>query len=80
MADDRHNTATILEENFTDEESAASGTTALITDHLLVPPKEDLHGMLRYQAMLHRQLNQTIAELERVQGLRKGEKTKPVLN
>jgi len=44
-----------------------------ITDHLLLPPKEELDKQMRYEAMLNKQLNHSIAELERLQRRRNGE-------
>ena len=44
-----------------------------MTDHLFLPEKEELDKLLRYEAMINRQLNHAIAELERVQARRKGE-------
>ncbi len=43
-----------------------------MTDHLFLPEKEELDKLLRYEAMINRQLNHAIAELERVQARRKG--------
>jgi hypothetical protein len=48
-----------------------------MTDHLFLPEKEELDKLLRYEAMINRQLNQAIAELERVQARRKGEEPPP---
>jgi hypothetical protein len=48
-----------------------------ITDHLFLPGKEELDRLLRYEAMINRQLNHAIAELERVQARRKGEALPP---
>jgi len=42
-----------------------------MTDHLFLPEKEELDKLLRYEAMINRQLNHAIAELERVQARRK---------
>jgi hypothetical protein len=42
-----------------------------ITDHLFLPSKEDLEKLLRYQALINRQLNYAIGELERLQTRRK---------
>ncbi len=36
-------------------------------DHLFPPEKEELEKLLRYEAMINRELNHAIAELERVQ-------------
>jgi hypothetical protein len=47
-----------------------------MTDHLFLPEKEDLDKLLRYEAMINRQLNHAIAELERVQARRKREATR----
>jgi hypothetical protein len=44
-----------------------------ITDHLLLPPKEELDKLLRVEAMISKQLNHAIAELERLQRRRNGE-------
>jgi hypothetical protein len=44
-----------------------------MTDHLYLPEKEDLDKLLRYEAMINRQLNEAIAELERLQERSKGE-------
>jgi hypothetical protein len=48
-----------------------------ITDHLLLPEKEELDKLMRYEAAITRQLNHAIAELERLQARRKGEATPP---
>jgi len=49
------------------ELSALSGPEIdAITDHLFLPPKEELDKLLRYEAMINRQLNHAIAELERI--------------
>ena len=44
-----------------------------MTDHLFLPSKEELDKLLRYEAMINRQLNHAIAELERLQRRRNGE-------
>jgi hypothetical protein len=44
-----------------------------LTDHLFLPEKEELDKLLRYEAMITRQLNHAIAELERIQARRKGD-------
>jgi len=44
-----------------------------ITDHLFVPPKEELDKLLRYEAMINKQLNHAIAELEQLQRRSNGE-------
>jgi hypothetical protein len=46
-------------------------------DHLFLPEKEELDKLLRYEAMINRQLNHAIAELDRVQARRKGDHTEP---
>jgi hypothetical protein len=48
-----------------------------MTDHLFLPPKEELDKLLRYEAMLNKQLNHGIAELERLQRHRNGESVPP---
>jgi len=56
------------------ELSALSGPEIdAITDHLFLPPKEELDKLLRYEAMINKQLNHAIAELERLQRRRNGE-------
>ena len=42
-----------------------------MTDHLFLPEKEELDKLLRYEAMINRQLNHAMGELERVQARRK---------
>jgi hypothetical protein len=44
-----------------------------MSDHLFLPGKDELDKLLRYEAMINRQLNHAIAELERIQARRKGE-------
>jgi hypothetical protein len=43
-----------------------------MTDHLFLPEKDELEKMLRYEAMINRQLNHALAELERLQARRNG--------
>ena len=43
-----------------------------LTDHLFLPEKEELDKLLRYEALITRQLNHAISELERLQERRKG--------
>ena len=47
-----------------------------ITDHLFLPSNEELDKLLRYEALLNRQLNHAFAELERLQTRRKEESTR----
>ena len=44
-----------------------------IIDHLFLPSKEELDKLLRYEAMINKQLNHALAELERLQWRRNGE-------
>jgi hypothetical protein len=44
-----------------------------MSDHLFLPEKDELDKLLRYEAMINRQLNHAIAELERLQARRKGD-------
>ena len=44
-----------------------------VIDHLFLPPKEELDKLLRYEAMITKQLNHAAAELERLQRRRNGE-------
>jgi hypothetical protein len=48
---------------------ASSGNEEMdaMTDHLFLPEKEELDKLLRYEAMVNRQLNHALAELERLQ-------------
>ena len=62
-------------DHLAEPESAPSSNaeTEGLTDHLFLPEKEELDRLLRYEAMINRQLNHAIGELERVQERRKGE-------
>ncbi len=62
-------------DDLAEPESAPSSNPEMdaMTDHLFLPEKEELDKLLRYEAMINRQLNHAIAELERVQARRKGE-------
>jgi hypothetical protein len=57
--------------------SSRDPVIAALTDHLFLPSKEDLEGLLRYEAMIHRQLNHALAELERLK-IRRKEGTVPL--
>jgi hypothetical protein len=54
-------------------ESSSSPELNAITDHLFLPEREELDKLLRYEAMINRQLNHAIAELERLQLRRKAD-------
>ena len=54
-----------------ESEPSSSPELNAITDHLFLPEKEELDKLLRYEAMINRQLNHAIAELERLQLRRK---------
>ena len=45
----------------------------VITDHLFLPSREEVDKLIRYEAMINKQLNHAVAELERVQMRRNGE-------
>ena len=52
-----------------DQPESAPSTSAemdSMTDYLFLPAKEDLDKLLRYEAMINKQLNQASAELERL--------------
>lgn len=57
------------------EEPEAAPTSSAemdaMTDHLFLPSREELDKLLRYEALINRQLNHVIAELERLQTRRK---------
>lgn len=59
------------------EHSDQAGSTNLepylATDHLFVPANGDLDKTLRYETMINKQLNHAIAQLERLQAMRKAE-------
>jgi hypothetical protein len=59
------------------EHSDQTGSTDLepylATDHLFVPSNGDLDKNLRYEVMINKQLNHAIAQLERLQAMRKAE-------
>jgi hypothetical protein len=61
-------------DDLAEPESAPSSSPEIdaMTDHLFLPEKEELDKLLRYEAMINRQLNHAITELERVQARRKG--------
>jgi len=46
-----------------------------LTDHLFLPGKDELDKLLRYEAMINRQLNHAITELERLQSRHKAGST-----
>src|SRR5438445_6785687 len=64
-------------DDLADPDSASSRDPEMdaLTDHLFLPEKEELDKLLRYEAMVNRQLNHAMGELERVQTRRKGEVT-----
>jgi len=43
-----------------------------MSDHLFLPGKDELDKLLRYEAMINRQPNHAISELERIQECRRG--------
>jgi hypothetical protein len=61
-------------DDLAEPESAPSRNPEMdaMTDHLFLPENEELDKLLRYEAMINRQLNHAITELERVQARRKG--------
>ena len=60
-------------DDLSEPESAPSRNSEMdaMTDHLFLPKNEELDKLLRYEAMINRQLNHAIAELERLQARRK---------
>ncbi len=64
-------------DDLADPDSASSRDPEMdaLTDHFFLPDKEELDRLLRYEAMVNRQLNHAMGELERVQTRRKGEAT-----
>ena len=74
LVEHSHNIHRSREGNFTDPESQSSSSPEMdsLTDHLFLPEKEELDKLLRYEAMITRQLNHAISELERLQARRKG--------
>jgi len=61
-------------DDLAEPESAASSNPEMdtMTGHLFLPGKEELDKSMRYEAMINRELNHAIGELERVQARRKG--------
>ena len=61
-------------DDLAEPESASSGSSEMdaLTAHLFLPEKEDLDKLLRYEAMINRQLNHAMGELDRVQTRREG--------
>ena len=76
LAEHRYQSTQSIADDLGDEESTPSSVSevASLTDHLFLLSKEDLDGVLRHQAMIHRQLNHVIAEIERVQAPKKRRK------
>ena len=62
-------------DDLAEPESAPSSNLEMdaLTDHLFLPEKEELDKSMRYEAMINRELNHAIGEIERVQARRKGE-------
>jgi hypothetical protein len=62
-------------DDLADPDSVPSSSPEMdgMTDHLFLPEKEELDKLLRFEAMINRQLNHAMGELERVQTRRKGE-------
>ena len=75
LAGNSHRLERLKASDLAEPESARSSNSEMegLTDHLFLPEKEELDKLLRYEAMISRQLNHAIAELERVQARRKGE-------
>jgi hypothetical protein len=63
-------------------ESTASSNLEMdaMTDHLFLPANDDLDKLLRYEAMINKQLNHAISELERLQARRKEGSTGPMFS
>jgi hypothetical protein len=74
LVEHSHHILRSRERDLTDPESQSSSSSEMdsLTDHLFLPEKDDLDKLLRYEAMISRQLNHAIAELERLQVRRKG--------
>src|SRR5437868_7490970 len=51
-----------------------------VIDHLFLPPKEELDKLLRFEAMITKQLNHAVADLERLQRRRNGELVPPPIS
>jgi hypothetical protein len=59
-----------------ESEASPSPEMDAMSDHLFLPGKDELDKLLQYEAMINRQLNHAISELERIQERRKG---KPIV-
>ena len=60
-------------DNLAEPESAPLSNPEMgMTDHLFLPEKDELDKLLRYEAMINRQLEHAMVELERLQARRKG--------
>ena len=77
LAEHRYELQQSKADDLAEPESAPSRNPEMdaMTDHLFLPENEELDKLLRYEAMINRQLNHALAELERVQARRKGEAT-----
>jgi hypothetical protein len=61
------------ESEHSDEAGAPDLEPDRATDHLFVPTNGDLNNILRYDVTINKQLNHAIAQLERLQAMRKAE-------
>jgi hypothetical protein len=77
LAEHRYELQRSKADDLAETESAPSRNPEMdaMTDHLFLPENEELDKLMRYEAMINRQLNHALAELERVQARRKGEAT-----
>jgi hypothetical protein len=77
LAEHSHELQQSKADDLAEPESAPSSNPEMdaMTDHLFLPGKEELDKSIRYEAMINRELNHAIGELERVQARRKGEAT-----
>ena len=73
LATNSHNLQESRTASLEEPEAAPSSSPEIdaITDHLFLPSKEEVDRTLRYEALLNRQLNHAIGELERLQTRRK---------
>ena len=73
LADHNHQRQQSKKDDLAEPECTLSSDPeiAALTDHLFLPQKEELEGLLRYESMFRRQLNHAIGELERLQTRRK---------
>jgi hypothetical protein len=81
LAEHSHQIKQLSEEDSMEQELPALSSPEIdaITDHLFLPPTEELDKLLRYEAMINKHLNHAIAQLETLQRRRNGDSLAPLI-